>query len=328
MEVCYEGSIFTSLKNASKSATDGKQQYDRKERFAKLQPGDRVLVRNLSERGGPGKLRWYWEQQIHVVVEQRGDLPIYKVNPEGQPGKLRVLHRNLLLPCDFLAPETQESVPQSIREGRMRAHTRAHNGRDCQPNHNESDSEDGEEEEDLPGLLPGDLDRLLPPSLVTGQSGYTADEAMLESMGDGDGISSSTPESDKQPEVDPEPEQQAELVPEPEQQAELVPEAEQQPELVPEPEQQPDWEEHQAPSRPQRVRHPPKVFTYNTLGQPTICSSQTGSNLVPRWYYPPFQSPWMLPLPQYHPPLGYGPLVYSSYMQMMHPDSFTLLDFY
>ena len=76
-----------ALRNTSKSATDGKQQYDGKVRFSKLQPGDRVLVRNLSERGGLGKLQSYWEQEIYVEIEQRGDLPIYKVNPEGQPGK-------------------------------------------------------------------------------------------------------------------------------------------------------------------------------------------------------------------------------------------------
>ena len=72
-----------ALRNTSNSATDGKQQYDRKVRFSKLQPGERMLVRNLSERCGPRKLRSYWEQQIYVVIEQRGDLPIYEVNREG-----------------------------------------------------------------------------------------------------------------------------------------------------------------------------------------------------------------------------------------------------
>lgn len=106
--------------------------------------------------------------------------------------------------------------------------------------------------------------------------------------------------------------------PEPEQQPESVPESNQEPELDPEPEQQPEWEEDQNPSRPQRVRQPPKVFTYNTLGQPTICSVQTGSNLVSGWCYPRFQSPWMSPTYQYHPPPCYGPLVYFPYMQMMY----------
>ena len=96
---------------------------------------------------------------------------------------------------------------------------------------------------------------------MTGQSECTEDEAMLESMGDGDETSFSTPEPNQQPELDPEPNQQPELDPEPEQQ----------PELISDQNQHSEWEEDQKPSRPQRVRHPPEVFLHNSLGQPTIC---------------------------------------------------------
>ena len=91
-----------AAKNILKSTAAGKKQYDRKVRFSSIQPGDRVLVRDLSERGGRGKLRSYWEQQMHVVVGQEGNLPVFEVRPEGRSGKPRVLHRNLLLPCDLL----------------------------------------------------------------------------------------------------------------------------------------------------------------------------------------------------------------------------------
>ncbi len=100
-----------------------KNVYDRKIRGAILEAGDRVLVRNLSERGGPGKLRSHWEDGIHVVVKREmEDSPVYRLKPESGKGRERVLHRNLLLPCDGL-PFTPENPkpkqPSAIKRHRV-----------------------------------------------------------------------------------------------------------------------------------------------------------------------------------------------------------------
>ena len=100
--------------NANESATIGKQQYEKKVRYAVLQKGDRVLVRNLPERNGPGKLRSYWEKDIFVVVRQNEEMPVYVVRKEKGSDK-RVLHRNLLLPCSFL-PTEEHSGPKHNRK--------------------------------------------------------------------------------------------------------------------------------------------------------------------------------------------------------------------
>lgn len=108
--------------HAEKSAERNKRNYDQKVRCADLYPGSRVLVKNLTPRGGPGKLRNYWEDEVHVVIRQAmEDVPIYEVKPEQGKGRSRVLHRNLLLPCDYLQPaiaEEKQAAPNQQRKKR------------------------------------------------------------------------------------------------------------------------------------------------------------------------------------------------------------------
>ena len=74
------------------------------------------------ERGGPGKLRAHWEDQIHRIVRQRGpDSPVYEVKPETGTGPTRVLYRNLLLPCDSLPLDSDlpKKVPIPKQESKQ-----------------------------------------------------------------------------------------------------------------------------------------------------------------------------------------------------------------
>jgi hypothetical protein len=148
----------------SKSAMIGKQQYDKRVRHTALQEGDRVLVRNLSKRGGTGKLRSYWVDPIHIIKNQRGDLPVYEVIREVGKGRTRILHRNLLLPCSYL-PVEDESVQrknnkQDDRIMRSRRQTERQKPKTLPLGWGQKAGLGSDSEEELTGLAPRDLRRL------------------------------------------------------------------------------------------------------------------------------------------------------------------------
>lgn len=117
MQQAYKLASKSALNNANK----GKKLYDRKVHSSVLHPGDRVLVQNLTPRGGTGKLRSHWEQDVHVVVRRKDpESPIYDVKPENGKERDRTLHRNLFLQCDHLpydkVPGRASSMEKPTRE--------------------------------------------------------------------------------------------------------------------------------------------------------------------------------------------------------------------
>ncbi|XDV44757.1 hypothetical protein PO909_012997 [Leuciscus waleckii] len=99
-------------KNATKASEKNKVRFDQRVIPSKLEPGDRVLVRSVRLRG-KHKLSDKWEQDIYVVVDQAGDLPVYTVKPERCDGPKRTLHRDLLLPCGFFPAVEEPSIEAS-----------------------------------------------------------------------------------------------------------------------------------------------------------------------------------------------------------------------
>ena len=132
---------------ARKARTQSKLYYDQKVRSSVLKPGDRVVLRNLSQRGGPGKLRAYWENDVYVIKKRRSeDSSVYCIAPESGKGKERTVHRNLLLP--FIS---DESTGKKATNNKEKPQTRNH-GRDSLKETN-IDCYDSDSSEDLPDMF-------------------------------------------------------------------------------------------------------------------------------------------------------------------------------
>lgn len=270
-----------------------------------LNPGDRVLVRNLSERGGPAKLRAYWEDKIHIVVERKGeDSPVYKVKPEGGGGRVRVLHRNLLLPCHFL--EQQPANTENKRNSRnpRKRPVKSPQVIDKAMNEvRESDSDESSFSDVIFEEYRSDQGRAHREHEVASN-----EETNRESLNEDPELINVIDQGEEELNRD-------EGLPNNEIGNENAP-AEN---LVVENEDQPTNDEtiddFRPRERPTRTRQPPLRFGYNQPGNPTLFCSAVNTNLqpglmapYPTWNpgssaQPPFWSPMQCPWQMFHPPM-------------------------
>ena len=216
-----------------------------------------MLVKNVLERGGPGKLRSFWEDKIYIVDSRKGlDSSVYEVHLESDSNRKRVLHRNLLLPCPFLPSEatpvtTKPSVVVKREQSRKKVK--------CEDRFALPVSEftvPDDYEDDLPTFLPSQLDQV-------------CQQFMQSEVNMADQVAPLASGENKEPSVS-----SPQIVCEENQDNTGVPMTDGNPEFQ-EMLQIPDSVETgedasstlvSAPQRPQRSRRPPNVLSYYGLG--------------------------------------------------------------
>ena len=103
LELAYK---IASQKNTT-AAAERKGRYDEKVRGATVQVGDRVLVKNVGLKGR-NKLANKFKSEPYLVVKQpNADIPVFVVESESGRKSPQTLHRNLLLPVNFLPLKPQ-----------------------------------------------------------------------------------------------------------------------------------------------------------------------------------------------------------------------------
>ena len=132
-------------KASQERAARGKELRDKNLHPLPLEPGDRVLVKNTHPKPGPRKLQSYWDDTIYVVKKRLApDMPVYEVSPEKGAGDSRVLHRNLLFPCEYLQT-AERAEPKAPKE--RPSETKRSPAKETQPQPN--NLEDDPDENDI-----------------------------------------------------------------------------------------------------------------------------------------------------------------------------------
>ena len=100
--------------NSRNTQAEQKRLYDRRIRGAFLESGDRVLVYIVGLKG-TNKIADKWSEQVYFVVSQpNSDIPAYEMKPDIGRSRVKVLHRNLLLPIPCLPVKTPKADTANV----------------------------------------------------------------------------------------------------------------------------------------------------------------------------------------------------------------------
>ena len=97
MEDTYAAALQSST---YRKEHDKERKHQSRQCLDKLEQRDTVLVRNLTPRGGPGKLRPCWEPEIAEVVSRYENDVTYESKSKSYPNKTRILYCNVLMPVN------------------------------------------------------------------------------------------------------------------------------------------------------------------------------------------------------------------------------------
>ncbi|VDI55205.1 Hypothetical predicted protein [Mytilus galloprovincialis] len=97
---------------ADNARTKQGRAYNTKVRGGTIKPGDRVLVKIVAFKERKYKLADRWEHDAyHVISQPNSDTPVFSVKRGNGEGRIRTLHRNLLLPIGFIS-DTPTPAPR------------------------------------------------------------------------------------------------------------------------------------------------------------------------------------------------------------------------
>ena len=93
-----------------------------------------------------------------MIKRHRDDSPVYIIKPLQGEGKLKTIHRHLLLPCPFLQLESTANRSQKAKEGKLKQRRNRVKELEevCRSTDQESDSEN-----DMPSLEPNNYSNYL-----------------------------------------------------------------------------------------------------------------------------------------------------------------------